>query len=165
MSSRVVALLEGESLLNDASALVILRSAIAGLAASVPLWGVVGNFLYSVALALAFGLAVGWLNLRVRARIEDSTVNTLISFTLPFIASLPVELLGGSGLVAAVVAGLITGSGAPRSNSPARVNAAVPLEVFDGAGEHRIKCYAKPMTSAHYKKHLRNVAGALFLHI
>lgn len=118
VASRVVALLEGESLLNDASALVLLRSAIAGMAASVSLWGVAGDFLYAVALAVAIGYAVGWLNLRIRARIKDSTVNTIISFTLPFIASLPVELLGGSGLVAAVVAGLVTGSGAPRFLSP-----------------------------------------------
>ena len=118
VASRVVALLEGESLLNDASALVLLRSAIAGMAASVSPGGVAGEFLYAVALAVAIGYAVGWLNLRVRARIKDSTVNTIISFTLPFIASLPVELLGGSGLVAAVVAGLVTGSGAPRFLSP-----------------------------------------------
>ena len=118
VSSRVVALLEGESLLNDATALVILRSAIAGLAASESLWSVAGDFLYAVAIAVAFGVAVGWLNLRIRARIKDSTVNTIISFTLPFIASLPVEHLGGSGLVAAVVAGLITGNGASRFLSP-----------------------------------------------
>ena len=115
---RVLTMLEGESLLNDASALVLLRSAIAGMAASVSLWGVAGDFLYAVALAVAIGYAVGWLNLRIRARIKDSTVNTIISFTLPFIASLPVELLGGSGLVAAVVAG--QRSGRYRRTGPGR---------------------------------------------
>ena len=48
----------------------------------------------------------------------DPTVNTLISFTVPFVASVPAEILGASGLVAAVVAGLVTGIRAPRELSP-----------------------------------------------
>ena len=118
VSPRVSAMLDGESLLNDASALVLLRAAIAGAAASVSLWGVVGTFVYSVAVAGVIGAIVGWLNLRIRARISNPTVNTVISFTMPFIASIPAEALGASGLVAAVVAGLITGRGAARFLSP-----------------------------------------------
>ncbi len=118
VSPRVSAMLDGESLLNDASALVLLRAAIAATAASVTLWGVVGTFLYSVALASVIGVVIGWLNLRVRARVSNPTVNTVISFTIPFLASVPAELLGASGLVAAVVAGLITGRGAARFLSP-----------------------------------------------
>jgi monovalent cation/hydrogen antiporter len=45
-------------------------------------------------------------------------VNTVISFTVPFLAAVPSELLGASGLVAAVVAGLVTGQGAARRLSP-----------------------------------------------
>ena len=118
VSPRVSAMLDGESLLNDASALVLLRAAIAGAAASVSLWGVVGTFVYSVAVAGVIGAIVGWLNLRIRARVSNPTVNTVISFTMPFIASIPAEALGASGLVAAVVAGLITGRGAARVLSP-----------------------------------------------
>ena len=40
------------------------------------------------------------------ARVKDATVNTVISFTVPFLASLPAEALGASGLVAAVVAAI-----------------------------------------------------------
>ena len=115
---RIVAMLEGESLLNDATALVLLRAAIAGTAASVSLWSVVGNFAYAVAVAVVIGLIIGKLNLLVRARVKDATVNTVISFTLPFLASIPAEMLHASGLVAAVVAGLITGRGAIRVLSP-----------------------------------------------
>lgn len=118
VSPRAVAVLEGESLLNDASALVILRSALAGMAAAVSLWSVFGNFLYAVAVAVLIGWLVGEVNLRVRARVVDSTVNTVISFTVPFIAALPAEHLGASGLVAAVVAGLVTGRSAPHYLSP-----------------------------------------------
>ena len=48
-SSRVTTVLKGESLINDATALVLLRAAIVGVGASVSLWGVLGNFVFSVA--------------------------------------------------------------------------------------------------------------------
>lgn len=116
--SRAVAVLEGEGLLNDASALVMLRSALAGMAAAVSLWHVFGDFLYAVAVAATIGWIVGEINLRLRARVEDSTVNTVISFAVPFVASIPAEHLGASGLVAAVVAGMVTGRSAARYLSP-----------------------------------------------
>ncbi len=116
--TRVATVLEGESLLNDATALVLLRAAIAGAVASVSLWGVLGNFVYAVAVAGVIGYAVGRLNLAVRSRVNDATVNTVISFTVPFLVAIPAEELGASGLVAAVVAGLVTGHGAARVLSP-----------------------------------------------
>jgi NhaP-type Na+/H+ or K+/H+ antiporter len=118
VSPRVVAILEGESLLNDASALVLLRTAIAAAAASFSLGGFVGSFAYSVVVALVFGWVVGRVNLIVRARVTDATINTVLSFTVPILASIPAEALGASGLVAAVVAGLVTGRRAPRVLSP-----------------------------------------------
>jgi len=118
VSPRVVSILEGESLLNDATALVLLRTAIAGAAASVSLWSVLGKFAFAVVVAAIIGVVVGKVNLMVRARVTDSTVNTVISFTVPFLAAIPAEELGASGLVAAVVAGLVTGYDAPRKLSP-----------------------------------------------
>ncbi|KJC63048.1 cation:proton antiporter [Agreia bicolorata] len=114
VSKRVVAMLEGESLLNDATALVLLRTAIVATAASFSFWGAVGTFVYSVVIAAIIGILVGWGNLVVRKRVTDPTVNTVISFVVPFVAAVPAELLGASGLVAAVVAGLVTGVRAPR---------------------------------------------------
>ncbi len=118
VSKRVVAMLEGESLLNDATALVLLRTAIVATAASFSFWGAVGTFAYSVVVAVIIGLLVGAINLAVRRRITDPTVNTVISFAVPFLAAVPAEVLGASGLVAAVVAGLLTGIRAPRELSP-----------------------------------------------
>ncbi|PZE29896.1 sodium:proton antiporter [Curtobacterium sp. MCBD17_028] len=118
VSKRVVAMLDGESLLNDATALVLLRTAIVATAASFSFWGAVGTFAYSVVVALLIGWLVGWLDLVVRKRVTDPTVNTVISFAVPFAAAVPAEALGASGLVAAVVAGLITGVFAPRDLSP-----------------------------------------------
>ncbi len=118
VSKRVVAMLDGESLLNDATALVLLRTAIVATGASFSVWGALGRFAYSVVVAVIVGLLVGWLNLVVRKRLSDPAVNTVISFAVPFVASVPAGHLGASGLVAAVVAGLVTGYRAPRDLSP-----------------------------------------------
>ena len=118
VSTRVVAILDGESLLNDATALVLLRTAIVATTMSFSFWSTVGSFAYSIVVALVIGGFIGWLNLAVRKRITDPTVNTLISFAVPFAASVPAGLLHASGLVAAVVAGLVTGFRAPRDLSP-----------------------------------------------
>lgn len=118
INPRVVTLLEGESMLNDAVALVLLRAAVAAAAVSVTLWGISLDLVYSMGVAVIIGWAVGWLNLRVRARIADPVVTTVISFTVPFVASIPAELANSSGLVAAVVAGLVTGQGAARWLAP-----------------------------------------------
>jgi NhaP-type Na+/H+ or K+/H+ antiporter len=117
VSRRVVAMLDGESLLNDASALVLLRTAIVAATAAFSFWDGLGRFAYSVAVAVVIGAVVGRFNLIIRRRVTDSTVNTVISFTVPFVASVPAGLLGASGLVAAVVAGLVTGVRAPRDLS------------------------------------------------
>ena len=116
VSPRVIAVLQGESLLNDATALVLLRAAVAATAFSV--WGVAWDFVLAVLVAVAIGLLVGRLNLVVRSWISDTAVNTAISFAVPFVAYIPAEHLGASGLVAAVTAGLYTGQAAPRYLGP-----------------------------------------------
>ncbi|GAA1978577.1 sodium:proton antiporter [Microbacterium pumilum] len=125
ISRRVVTLLEGESLLNDATALVLLRTMVA--AAAVALGSSAGErddvgflpaFLWGVVVAVVIGAIVGYLNLRLRALMSHSAANTAVGFIVPFVAYLPTERLGGSGLVAAVVAGIVTGQGAARWFSP-----------------------------------------------
>jgi CPA1 family monovalent cation:H+ antiporter len=113
VSQRIVTVLEGESLLNDASALVLLRSAVAAIGVSISVWHVTLDFLWAVAAAVAIGYVVGRLNLAVRSRITQVTSNVTLSLVLPFLAYLPAEHLGASGLVATVTAGLVTGYGAP----------------------------------------------------
>ncbi len=54
----------------------------------------------------------------MRAWLAHSAANTALSFVVPFVAYLPTEQLGGSGLVAAVVAGIVTGQGAARWFTP-----------------------------------------------
>jgi NhaP-type Na+/H+ or K+/H+ antiporter len=114
ISPRVVTMLEGESLLNDATSLVLLRSAVAAVAAGFAFWDTVGSFLVGVAVAVVLGAVVGYLALRLRQIIADTAAATAVGFVVPFAAYLPTEHLGGSGLVASVVAGLTVGQGALR---------------------------------------------------
>ncbi|MFS0705659.1 cation:proton antiporter [Cellulomonas sp. 179-A 9B4 NHS] len=114
VSPRIVTVLEGESLLNDASALVLLRSAIVATAATVSVVEVAGDFVLAVVIAVAVGWAVGRLQLVVRARLALPQANVAISLVAPFVAYLPAEHLEASGLVAAVTAGLVTGNGGAR---------------------------------------------------
>jgi CPA1 family monovalent cation:H+ antiporter len=118
VSPRTVVVLEGESLLNDASALVLLRTAIGATAAGISLLHIGGAFIYSVVIAVIIGGVVGYSNLQIRARATDPTVNTAIALTVPFLAAIPAELLEASGLVAAVVAGVITGYFGPKFLPP-----------------------------------------------
>lgn len=120
VSPRLVSILEGEGLLNDATALVMLRAAIAATAATVSVWQVAGEIVYAVLAAVVIGYIVGKLTLALRSRVGVTAVSTALSFTVPFVAALPAEAIGASGLVGAVVAGLVTGHGAPVALSPAQ---------------------------------------------
>lgn len=112
---RLVTILEGESLVNDATALVLLRSAVAAAAAivagvsTVDIWGVVGDFGYAVVLAIIVGLVIGFVTVFLRSRLRDPVLDTAISLAVPFIAYIPAEELGASGVLAVVVAGLYAG--------------------------------------------------------
>jgi len=87
ISRRVVTLLEGESLLNDATSLVILRVSVAiAITASVPEGGVLGAFVWGVFIAVVVGAIVGWVNLRLRHLVRNSAANTAIGIVVPFIA-------------------------------------------------------------------------------
>ena len=115
LPERVVAVLEGESLANDATALVLLKSFIAAATAgTVNVLLVGGQFLYAVVVAVAVGLIAGVATVALRARLSDPVLTTTISFAVPFIAFLPAEHLGASGVLATVVAGLVTGIGGSR---------------------------------------------------
>lgn len=106
---RLVTILEGEGLVNDATALVLLRSAIAAAAGSVALWQVVGEFLLAAFGAIAVGLAIGFVTVWLRSKLTNPVLNTTVSFAVPFLAYLPAEKLHASGVLAVVVAGLVTG--------------------------------------------------------
>lgn len=123
---RLVTVLEGESLVNDASALVLLRAATAATAvvgASVSADAIdVGEvgvlFVYSVVMAVALGLVMGVITVFVRSKLRDPVLDTAVSFAVPFLAYIPAEELGASGVLAVVVTGIYTGHNSARFLSP-----------------------------------------------
>jgi CPA1 family monovalent cation:H+ antiporter len=112
---RIVTILEGESLLNDATALVALRMAIAAAATAVSWQDVTLDFLRAagggVLIGLLFFLVVGF----VRKHVTDPVIDSAISFVTPFAAYVAAEnhTIHASGVLSVVVAGLLLGHKAP----------------------------------------------------
>jgi monovalent cation/hydrogen antiporter len=116
---RLVTLLEGESLVNDATALVAYRIAVAAaVGGSFVVWQAGVRFLAGAAGGVVIGLVVGWLVAEARRRIEDPPVEIVLSVVTGYAAYLPAERLGVSAVVAAVTAGLYVGWRAPQLASP-----------------------------------------------
>jgi CPA1 family monovalent cation:H+ antiporter len=108
---RIVAILEGESLLNDATGLVVYRFAVAAVVTGAfSIWLAGAQFLLSVVAGAAIGLAVGWALLQVWRRVDDPVLGILLSFLAPFAAYLPADrILHVSGVLAVAVAGIYAG--------------------------------------------------------
>jgi len=111
---RLVTVLEGEGLVNDATALVMLRSAIAATAGVVSFWEILGDFAFAVTIGIVVGALVGLVTVWARSRINQPVLTTAISFVVPFLAFIPAEELHASGVLAVVVAGLVTGAKSAR---------------------------------------------------
>ena len=109
---RIVTILEGESLLNDATALVAFRTAIAvGVTVSAVHIGL--DFLLAAVGGVAVGLLMYFLVGRLRRRVTDPVIDTSLSLVTPFVAYVAAEEVHGSGVLAVVVAGLLLGHKAP----------------------------------------------------
>ena len=116
---RLVTVLEGESLVNDATGLVAFQVALAavgsgGFSAS----ATVGRFAVVALGGIAFGLVVGWLVSHVHRRLDDFLIETVISVITAYVAYIPAEHLGVSGVLATVAAGGFLGWRNPRLFSP-----------------------------------------------
>jgi monovalent cation/hydrogen antiporter len=119
---RMMTILGGESLLNDASALTLFRVFVAvavGTGATVS--GAVGMFVLAVVGGTAVGLGVGWLVHRIRTRLDDPQVESALGLVVPFGVYLLAEGVHSSGVLAVVVAGLYLGYHAPESGYATRL--------------------------------------------
>ena len=107
MPRRILVVLEGEGLANDATALILYRFAVATIATGMfSLPKATGTFALIVVAELLFGVAVGWLSLRARHRARDPQVEITLSLITPYLAYWIPEHLGGSGILATVACGL-----------------------------------------------------------
>ena len=104
---RILVVLEGEGLGNDATALVLYRFAIGAVSAGVfSLGNALATFAAITLGELAWGFAVGWAILRLRRWVGNPRLEIMLSVLTPFIAYWPPQHLGGSGVLATVVTGL-----------------------------------------------------------
>ncbi len=116
---RVVTILEGESLINDASSLIAYRTAIAVVATGTfSLAGAIGDFVVVSVGGILIGVIAGAIVSRALYRTGDPILEIVVSLIAPIAAYLTAELLGFSGVLATVMAGLITGQRAARVLSP-----------------------------------------------
>src|SRR5579863_4657464 len=104
---RLLIILEGEGLANDATALVLYRFAVAAVSVGVfSFEQAVASFVVIVAGEILWGIAVGWLVLRLRRWVGDPRIEITLSVLTPFLAYWPPQQIGGSGVLATVTAGL-----------------------------------------------------------
>jgi monovalent cation/hydrogen antiporter len=104
---RLLVVLEGEGLANDATALVIYRFAVVAVSLQAFSMGkAAGSFAAIVVGEIVWGVGVGWLMLRLRRWVHDPRTEITLSILTPFLAYWPPEHLGGSGVLATVSAGL-----------------------------------------------------------
>src|SRR5215210_8410758 len=111
---RILVVLEGEGLANDATALIIYRFAIA--AVSVGLFSfdqAAGTFALIVVGEIGYGIGIGWLSLRLRRWARDPRIEITLSLMTPYVAFWAPEHLGGSGVLATVATGLFVSWNGP----------------------------------------------------
>jgi Na+/H+ antiporter len=111
---RLIVILEGEGLANDATALILYRFAVAAAGSGLfSLGQATGTFALIVVGEIAFGIGIGWLSLRLRRWTRDPRVEITLSLLTPYAAFLVPAHLGGSGVLATMTAGLFASSNGP----------------------------------------------------
>lgn len=121
---RMLVVLEGEGLANDATTLILYRFAVVAIstgAFSLP--KAAGTFGVILVAELVFGLVIGWLSLRMRHSARDPQVEITLSLLTPYVAYLIPEHFGGSGIIATVACGLYISW-----NGPLLISAATRLQ-------------------------------------
>jgi len=110
---RIVTILEGEGLVNDATALVLLSTMLAIVTSSVQSpsgWMIALTFFWAVFGAIVIGGILGAVAVALRRRITDPVLDAAVSLVIPFVAYLAGEFAHSSGVVAVVVAGIFVGN-------------------------------------------------------
>lgn len=116
---RVIVILEGESLVNDASALVLYRTAVSAAVTGVFSWGEsIVRFFIDAGVGAVIGLLVGWLIIRAAKATRDPLAETLLTLAGPYVAWLAAETIHVSAVLACVAGGLYLGQNLSTAISP-----------------------------------------------
>lgn len=111
LPKRVMAILTGESLVNDAAALTLFTITVASIAGTHTLFeSPVLLFLYAATVGVVIGLVLGFVAQLIRRFLKDSGLETVLGLMLPFAAYFIAEQLEGSGVLAVVMAGFVMGT-------------------------------------------------------
>src|SRR5439155_17146722 len=125
---KIIVILEGESLINDATSFISFRFAVAAVMTGAFSLGQASlQFLFVAAGGIGVGLAVGWLATQLQKRLDDPPVQTMFSLLTPYVAYFSGERLHVSGILAVVIAGIYYGWRAPRVLSGRMRLQAVPV--------------------------------------
>ena len=104
---RLVSILEGEGLFNDVTAIVLYHVAIAAAVSGTFSWpAAAGELVLSAVVAVAVGLALGWLSNKLMGLLGDATLQIGLSLMVPFVSYVLAEELKGSGVLAVLTTGL-----------------------------------------------------------
>jgi monovalent cation/hydrogen antiporter len=119
---RMLTVLAGESLFNDATALTVLRAAVAAsLGTGFSLWSGVGGFVLTAAGGVALGAVLGRVVHQVRLRLHDPQLESALGLVVPFTAYALAEQVHVSGVLAVVMTGLYLGHHAPQAGYATRL--------------------------------------------
>ncbi|GAB2969038.1 cation:proton antiporter [Frigoribacterium salinisoli] len=119
---KVMTVLSGESLINDAASLTLVKVFLAVVGgASLTVWDDLGVFGLAIGVGVGVGLLLGVVVHQVRLRVDDPVVETVVGLLLPFVAYVLGEELHGSGVLAVVSAGLYVGFRSPRTGYATRL--------------------------------------------
>src|SRR3954454_1673472 len=111
VAPQLSAVIEGESLVNDGTGLVLYRLAVgAAVSGSFSVLDGAWRLVATGAGGVAIGLAVGWVINRVRGRVDDAPIEITLSLFTPYAAYIAAEAIGASGILAAVTVGLYLGA-------------------------------------------------------
>ena len=121
LPNHILVILEGEGLVNDATALILFSFAVTAVleGGGIPVTAAVTGFFSVVIGEILWGLFVGWGMLRLRRWVAEPRVEIVLALLTPFAAFWVPESVGGSGVLATVVAGLFVSWNGPRFIAPA----------------------------------------------
>jgi CPA1 family monovalent cation:H+ antiporter len=122
LPTRVMTVLKGESLINDAAALTLFSFTAAVITGfSLPIDNVAIYFAYAAFAGIIFGVVLGTVVHRIRMRLTSASLGTVLTVLVPFAAYMLAEEFGASGVLAVVAAGFSLGHNSPSASSATRI--------------------------------------------